>query len=147
MFVFDMYAANGLIDGADVITAIRGLNLNPTIQLVNSLGGSDNRGEVTHTFDDFWKIYVEVRDDKNAGGFVDFVECLKIYDIAENGTMKLVDLTHMLLSLGERITEQELDEVLKDCMLETEDDDGWFPYLPFLCRLCERPVPTSWKPT
>ncbi|KAG8332493.1 mesoderm development [Homalodisca vitripennis] len=100
LFVFDVYSDDGsTIDGADVINALRAFNLNPTMQLVNSLGGSDNRGEVKYSFDDFWKIYLGVRDDKNSGGFSDFVECLKIYDIAENGTMKLVDLTSMLVTL------------------------------------------------
>ncbi|XP_046683910.1 myosin light chain alkali-like isoform X2 [Homalodisca vitripennis] len=147
LFVFDVYSDDGsTIDGADVINALRAFNLNPTMQLVNSLGGSDNRGEVKYSFDDFWKIYLGVRDDKNSGGFSDFVECLKIYDIAENGTMKLVDLTSMLVTLGEKITDAQMNEVLSDCQLEEEDDDGWFPYLPFLCRLCDRPVPASWKP-
>ncbi|KAG8332492.1 myosin light chain alkali-like [Homalodisca vitripennis] len=145
-FVFDLYSSEDLIDGVDIINAIRGLNLNPTIHLVNNLGGSETRGEVFKSFNEFLKIYEAVRDDKNQGGFQDFVECLKIYDVAENGTMKMIDLTSMLLTLGEKITADELQEVLTDCQLEPEDEDGWFPYLPFLCRLCEKPVPPSWKP-
>lgn len=68
------------------------------------------------TFEEFWNVYCKVRDDKDEGGFVDFVECLKIYDVGENGLMKTVDLTHMLLSLGNRH-----DDLTKDSLgLRTE---------------------------
>ncbi|XP_054280507.1 myosin light chain alkali-like [Macrosteles quadrilineatus] len=145
-WVFGLYGSTGTIDGADVIDAIRALNLNPTIAFVCSLGGSTTRGETSMTLEEFWKVYCAVRDDTNEGGFVDFIECLKIYDVGENGLMKFVDLSHMLLNLGEPVTQDELDGVLTDCLLEEEDDDGWIPYLPFLCRLCEKPVPKSIKP-
>ena len=42
--------------------------------------------------------------DVNQGhnSFEDFIECLKLYDKHENGTMMLGELEHILLSLGKK---------------------------------------------
>lgn len=37
------------------------------------------------------------------------------------------ELAHTLLSLGERLSDPECEEVLRDCM-DKEDDDGFIPY-------------------
>ena len=49
----------------------------------------------------FYPIYKEVKNSKDTGSFEDFIECLKLYDKMENGTMMLGELEHILLSLGQ----------------------------------------------
>ena len=44
----------------------------------------------------------EVKKSKDLGSFEDFIECLKLYDKHENGTMMLGELEHILLSLGKK---------------------------------------------
>ena len=41
-----------------------------------------------------------MKNSKDTGSFEDFIECLKLYDKMENGTMMLGELEHILLSLG-----------------------------------------------
>ena len=41
-----------------------------------------------------------MKKSKDLGSFEDFIECLKLYDKHENGTMMLGELEHILLSLG-----------------------------------------------
>ena len=48
----------------------------------------------------FYPIYSDVKKSKDTGSFEDFIECLKLYDKMENGTMMLGELEHILLSLG-----------------------------------------------
>ncbi|KAH0819797.1 hypothetical protein GEV33_002994 [Tenebrio molitor] len=48
--------------------------------------------------------------------------------------MMAAELSHTLLSLGERLSDAETDDVLKDCM-DQEDDDGFIPYEPFLKKM------------
>jgi Ca2+-binding EF-hand superfamily protein len=43
----------------------------------------------------------QVRAQKDQGSFEDFMECLKLYDKQENGTMLLAELEHSLKALGE----------------------------------------------
>lgn len=55
------------------------------------------------------------------------MECLKLYDKQENGTMLLAELEHSLKALGEKLSEDELAELFADCM-DPEDEDGNIPY-------------------
>jgi hypothetical protein len=43
---------------------------------------------------------LQVKVQKDQGSFEDFMECLKLYDKEENGTMLLAELEHGLKSLG-----------------------------------------------
>lgn len=68
-----------------------------------------------------------MKKEKEQGTFEDFLECLKLYDKEENGKMLAAELAHTLLSLGEKLSDPETEEVLADC-LDKEDDDGFVPY-------------------
>ena len=50
--------------------------------------------------DDFLPTFATIKKDKDAGSFEDFVEILKLYDKAENGTIMYAELEHILCSLG-----------------------------------------------
>lgn len=50
--------------------------------------------------EEFLPIFSQVKKDKEQGTFEDFLECLKLYDKEENGTMMAAELSHTLLSLG-----------------------------------------------
>lgn len=51
------------------------------------------------------------------------MECLKLYDKEENGTMLLAELEHTLKALGEKLSDDEAAELFADCM-DPEDEDG-----------------------
>ena len=53
------------------------------------------------TFEEFLPIYSQIKKEKEVGAFEDFMEGLKVYDKAENGTMLAGELAHVLLSLGD----------------------------------------------
>lgn len=59
------------------------------------------------TFEEFLPIYSQVKKEKEAGAFEDFMEGLKVYDKAENGTMLAGELAHVLLSLGTSIVSKK----------------------------------------
>lgn len=61
-------------------------------------------GEKTLTVEEFLPIYSQTKKDKDQGVYEDFVECLKLYDKQEDGTMLGAELLHILLSLGESRT-------------------------------------------
>ncbi|XP_049530013.1 myosin light chain alkali isoform X2 [Anopheles darlingi] len=141
-FVFSVYdwEGSGAMDAIDLGNALRALNLNPTLDLIGKMGGTQKRGEKKIKFDEFLPIYSQVKKEKEQGCFEDFLECLKLYDKNEDGTMLLAELQHSLTALGEKLDENELDNVFKDCM-DPEDDDGNIPYAPFLQRLCDYTPP------
>ena len=119
-FAFDIYDFEGKarMDLFYLGDCLRGLNLNPTLKMIEKLGGTKKKGEkflkleevtrrdrilVVKTktgYFQFYPVYKEVKNSKDTGSFEDFIECLKLYDKMENGTMMLGELEHILLSLG-----------------------------------------------
>ncbi|XP_014368581.1 myosin light chain alkali isoform X1 [Papilio machaon] len=140
-FAFSIYdfEGNGKIDAYNVGDILRALNSNPTLATIEKLGGTKKKGEKQLTLEEFLPIYSQCKKDKDQGCYEDFLECLKLYDKAENGLMLGAELTHTLLALGEKLEDNEVAEVTKDCM-DPEDDDGMIPYACFLQRLCNKPV-------
>ncbi|XP_076183744.1 myosin light chain alkali isoform X1 [Ptiloglossa arizonensis] len=138
-FAFSIYDADGSnnIDAVDLGNVLRALNLNPTNATIEKLGGTKKKGEKLMKLDEFLPIYSQCKKDKEQGCYEDFLECLKLYDKQENGMMLAAELSHTLLTLGERLADNEVETVLKDCM-DPEDEDGFIPYAPFLQRLCDR---------
>lgn len=102
-FAFSVYDhdGSGKIDAQDIGDVLRALNLNPTLALVEKMGGKKKRGEQLLTLEEFLPIYGQVKKEKEQGCYEDFLECLKLYDKNEDGTMLLAELHHTLLALGE----------------------------------------------
>jgi len=128
-FAFDIYDFEGKarMDLFYLGDVLRGLNLNPTLKMIEKLGGTKKKGEKFLKLEEFYPIYKEVKNSKDTGSFEDFIECLKLYDKMENGTMMLGELEHILLSLGEKLEREEVDILIKECC-DPEDDDGFIPY-------------------
>merc|ERR1712025_891120 len=97
------------------------------------------------TLEEFYPIYSKMKAAiKDMGSFEDFVECCKLYDKQENGTMMLGELEHILLNLGEKLEREDVDTLIKECC-DPEDDDGFVPYEPFLKRVCAGPHPEMYE--
>lgn len=136
-FAFSIYDFDGndTMDGYFVGDLLRALNLNPTMAVIEKVGGAPKKNQKKVKLDEFLPIFAQVKKDKDAGSFEDFMEVLKLYDKAEDGTMLFGELEHILLSLGERLEKEELAPVLKETCDE-EDEEGFIPYEPFLKKLC-----------
>merc|ERR1711884_1005240 len=100
---------------------LRGLNLNPTLKMIDKLGGAKKKGEKFIKLEEFYPIYSEVKKSKDTGSF-----------------------EHFLLSLGEKLEREEVDILIKECC-DPEDDDGFIPYEPFLRRVCAGPHPELYE--
>ncbi|XP_049842772.1 myosin light chain 1 isoform X1 [Schistocerca gregaria] len=139
-FAFSVYDfdGSGTVDAIYLGDLLRALNLNPTLAIVEKMGGTKKKNEKKLKIEDFLPIYSQVKKEKEVGSYEDFLECLKLYDKAEDGKMLSAELSHTLLSLGERLTDEECESILKEC-LDPEDEDGFVPYAPFLKRLIAGP--------
>lgn len=135
------------IDAYDLGDALRSLNLNPTLAMIEKLGGTKQRKLKMIKFDEFLPIYSQIKKEKEQGCYEDFIECLKLYDKQEDGTMLLAELQHALLSLGkfklkektfvkfltkqrfagENLEDEQVEALFADCM-DPEDDEGMIPY-------------------
>ncbi|KAI4458858.1 myosin light chain 1 3 [Holotrichia oblita] len=129
-FAIEMFtdALTGKLDAMNLGDVLRVCGLNPSLDSLEKLGATKKAGEKMLTMDDITKAYIESKKDiKNQGCYEDFVECLKLYDKEENGKMIAAELSHSLLSLGEKLTDDQVDRLFTDCLPE-EDDDGMIEY-------------------
>lgn len=140
-FAFGIYDCDGTgkVDAYDIPDVLRALNLNPTLELCEKMGATKKRGEKKLTVEEFLPIYAQVKVQKDQGSYEDFMECLKLYDKAENGTMLLAELEHSLKALGEKLSDDEVNELFADCM-DPEDDEGMIFYAPFLQKMMNNPI-------
>ncbi|KAB0790604.1 hypothetical protein PPYR_05255 [Photinus pyralis] len=137
-FAFDIYADDGVLDGTMLGKVLRALQLNPSLESLEKLGATKKKGEKKFKFEEFLPIFSDCKKEKkDQGCYEDFIECLKLYDKAEDGKMMVAELHHALMALGEKLSEAEVDTLFEDCMGE-EDDEGQIEYAPFLKKMCER---------
>jgi len=141
-FAFSIYDFDGneTMDMFFLGDVLRALNLNPTLAQIEKMGGTKKKGEKKIKVDEFLPIYSQVKKDKDVGTIEDFLECLKLYDKNDSGTMIGAELSHILLSLGERLEDAQVDEIMAACC-DPEDDEGMIPYKPFLERVLAGPYP------
>merc|ERR1712038_1218925 len=66
--------------------------------------------------------------------FDDYVELCKLYDKNETGTMMLAELENILSNLADEIPKEDTLALLAE-LADPEDEDGFFPYTPFVDRL------------
>ncbi|CAO1425265.1 unnamed protein product [Diamesa hyperborea] len=140
-FAFGIYDCDGSnkIDAYDIADVLRSLNCNPTLELCEKMGATKKRGEKKLTLEEFLPIFSQVRVQKDQGSYEDFLECLKLYDKEENGTMPFAELEHSLKALGEQLTDAEVTELFADCM-DPEDEDGNIFYAPFLKKMMDNAI-------
>ncbi|VDM55928.1 unnamed protein product [Angiostrongylus costaricensis] len=96
--IFNLYdeELDGKIDGTQIGDVVRAAGLKPTNAMVV----------------------------KEQGTYADFVEGLKVFDKEECGKILSAELRHILLALGERLSADEVDELLKG----VEDAEGMVKY-------------------
>lgn len=141
---FDIYDFEGIgkVDASNLGDLLRSLDLRPTNAIIEKNGGTKRRGEKKLTLEEFLPIYSQVKKEKESGAYEDFIEGLKVYDKNENGSMMEAELAHVLLSLGEKLTDAECEELFSSVQAQT-DDDGFIKYEPFVKKLMTGPFPES----
>jgi len=140
--VFDLYdfwdGRDGLVDAAKVGDLLRCTGLNPTVSIVNKNGGKDKFGEKQYKFEEILPIYKAVADEKDTGTFADFMEAFKTFDREGQGFVASAEARHVLTSLGERLTDDEVTNIMKFTGTE-EDLDGNIKYEEFIKRVMAGP--------
>lgn len=105
---------DGKIGAKDVGTVLRSLGLNPTEAKVNDVLSELGGGEVRITFEEFMPIYNDCNGTNPSGTEADFVEGLKVFDKEGGGNITASELRHVLTTLGEKLTDEDVDQLLQN---------------------------------
>jgi Ca2+-binding EF-hand superfamily protein len=136
--VFDLFdfwdGRDGLVDGFKVGDFLRCCGLNPTLALVSENGGTKKLGEKQYKFEEILPIFKQASSADEAGTFADFMEAFKTFDREGQGFINAAELRHVLTMLGERLTDADVDMILKHTGTE-EDLDGNIKYEEFIKKV------------
>merc|ERR1711990_87634 len=112
------------------------LGMNTTKKVCVGLGQTDEEGKKFAKFDDIVeKVNAAKTTPDSSGTYHDYVELLKLYDKNSDGTMMLAELENILANLGDEIPKEDVQKLFAE-LCDPEDEDGFFPYMPFVDRLC-----------
>merc|ERR1712131_47614 len=126
---FDLYdrTGEGKLFYNQVGDLIRGLGFKPTNKDVAGVLGNPKKEEMntkTCNFDEFLGYVKSIAETQQEGTFEDFVEGLRVFDKEGNGTVMGAELRHVLTTLGEKMSEEEVETLLAG----HEDTNGCINY-------------------
>ena len=132
--VFDLFDKDkdGSITTKELGDVMRALGANPTqaelqemIQEMINEVDQDGSGKIE--FKEFLDLFAKKMKDPDTEE--DLIEAFKIFDKDGNGVISANELRHVMTTLGERLTEEEADEMIREADI---DGDGFINYHEFV---------------
>jgi myosin light chain 6 len=112
---------------AQIGDALRALGQNPTESDVKKYTHQHKPDERV-SFEVFLPIYQQISKSRSADTADDFIEGLRHFDKDGNGYISSAELRHLLTTLGEKLTDDEVEQLLQG----QEDSQGNVNYEEFV---------------
>lgn len=126
LFISLLYA--GTITTKELGTVMRSLGQNPTeAELMDMINEIDSDGNGTIDFPEF--LTMMARKMKDTDSEEEILEAFKVFDKDGNGFISAAELRHIMTNLGEKLTDEEVDEMIREADI---DGDGQINYEEFV---------------
>lgn len=120
---------DGTITTKELRTVMRSLGQNPTeAELHYMIDEVDADGSGTIDFPEFLNLLARTMRDADAGAEEELREAFRVFDRDQNGFISLNELRHVMNNLGDRLTGDELTEMLGEADV---NGDGQINYTEF----------------
>jgi len=118
----------GTITTKELGTVMRSLGQNPTeAELMDMIQEIDADGSGTIDFPEF--LTMMARKMKDTDSEEEILEAFKVFDKDGNGFISAAELRHIMTNLGEKLTDEEVDEMIREADI---DGDGQINYEEFV---------------
>ena len=120
---------DGTITTKELGTVMRSLGQNPTeAELQDMINEVDADGNGTIDFPEFLSLMA--RKMKDTDTEEELIEAFKVFDRDGNGFISAAELRHVMTNLGEKLTDEEVDEMIREADV---DGDGQINYEAQMC--------------
>ncbi|RRT47433.1 hypothetical protein B296_00039421 [Ensete ventricosum] len=128
-FFFFSYLLHWLDRGhVELGTVMRSLGQNPTeAELQDMINEVDADGNGTIDFPEFLNLMA--RKMKDTDSEEELKEAFRVFDKDQNGFISAAELRHVMTNLGEKLTDEEVDEMIREADV---DGDGQINYEEFV---------------
>ncbi|KAL4238012.1 Calmodulin-3 [Mactra antiquata] len=110
---------DGTINSSELGTAMRAMGVNPTQgELDGMIKEVDQDGNGTIDFKEFCEM-MEKKLEESGDQEEEMREAFKVFDKDGSGTISAEELRHVMVNMGEQLTEEEVEEMIKEA-----DSDG-----------------------
>jgi calmodulin len=119
---------DGSITTKELATVIRSLGQNPTeAEIQDMINEVDTDGNGTIDFREFLDLMAHKIKDLDSDE--ELREAFKVFDKDQNGYISAAELRHVMINLGEKLTEEEVELMIKEA---DTDGDGQVNYEEFV---------------
>ena len=131
--LFDSYDLNknGKIERKEMKTILKKLGKESTNEEIEQIWKSMNKIESDYTisFDDFIEFIKRYNLSKNSMSTDDIINAFEIFDKNHDGTISINEFKHILMDLGQKFSEDEVNEIITEIDL---DNNGKINYRDFV---------------
>ncbi|KAF9543861.1 hypothetical protein EC957_000395 [Mortierella hygrophila] len=121
---------SGNIAASSLGNLLRSIGQNPTQSEIQELvAQADPSSTGVVSFDSFTKVAMRADGFKPAGTTDQLIEGFKVFDTQDNGTIPATELRHVLTTMGEVLTAEEIEELMAGALV---DKDGLVNYEVFV---------------
>merc|ERR1712048_1157190 len=125
---------DGTITTKELGTVMRSLGQNPTeAELQDMINEVDADGNGTIDFPEFLSLMA--RKMKDTDTEEELIEAFKVFDRDGNGFISAAELRHVMTNLGEKLTDEEVDEMIREADV---DGDGQVNYDEFVKMMIQK---------